>query len=107
MDDAAKWVRVAAVKQVGAGEMLAVEAGGKPIALFHLEDGSWHATGNVCTHAYAMLTEGWLEGDVIECPLHAGRFDVRTGQAMGAPVEEDLPTYPVKVEGADVFVAVP
>jgi nitrite reductase/ring-hydroxylating ferredoxin subunit len=106
MDDAANWVRVATVKQIGKGEMFAAEAGGRKIAVFHLDDGSWHAIENVCTHAYALLTEGWLEGDCIECPLHAGRFDVRTGKALSAPVEEDVSTFEVKVEGADVLVAV-
>jgi nitrite reductase/ring-hydroxylating ferredoxin subunit len=107
MEERANWVRVAAAKQVGKGDMLAAEAGGKKIALFHLEDGSWHAIENVCTHAYALLTDGWLDGDCIECPLHAGRFDVRTGQALSAPVEVDVATFRVRVDGADVFLALP
>lgn len=107
MGKSANWVRVAAVKQVRAGEMLAAEAGGKKLAIVHLDDDTWHATDNVCTHAFALLTDGWLEGDAIECPLHAGRFDVRTGAAMCPPVEKDLATYKVKIEGADVFVALP
>jgi nitrite reductase/ring-hydroxylating ferredoxin subunit len=107
MDDAAKWVRVASVRQVGRGDMLGVEAAGKKIALFHLEDDSWHAIENVCTHAYALLTEGWLDGDTIECPLHAGRFDVRTGKGLCAPIEEDVARFPVRIDGADVLVALP
>jgi nitrite reductase/ring-hydroxylating ferredoxin subunit len=107
MDGSAKWVRVAAAKQVRAGEMLAAEVGGKKLAVFHLDDGSWHAIDNVCTHAFALLTEGWLDGDTIECPLHAGRFDVRTGQALCAPVDKDVASYPVRIEGADVLVALP
>jgi nitrite reductase/ring-hydroxylating ferredoxin subunit len=107
MEDEANWVRVAAARQVGKGDMLAVEAGGRKIALFHLDDDSWHAIANVCTHAYALLTDGWLDGDCIECPLHAGRFDVRTGAAMGAPADEDVATYRVRLEGADVLVGLP
>jgi nitrite reductase/ring-hydroxylating ferredoxin subunit len=107
MDQSAKWVRVGAVKQVKPGEMLAAEVGGKQIAVFLLDDGSWHAIDNVCTHAFALLTEGWLDGDSIECPLHAGRFDIRTGKALCAPVEVDLATYPVRVDGADVMVGLP
>ena len=107
MEGSGNWVRVAAARQVDKGDMLAAEAGGRKIALFHLEDGSWHAIENVCTHAYALLTDGWLDGDCIECPLHAGRFDVRTGQAVGAPADEDVATFPVKLEGADVLVALP
>jgi nitrite reductase/ring-hydroxylating ferredoxin subunit len=107
MDDAAKWVRVASAKQVGKGEMFAADAGGRKVAVFHLDDDSWHAIENVCTHAYALLTDGWLEGDCVECPLHAGRFDVRTGKALTAPVDEDVATFPVRVDGTDVLVALP
>ncbi len=67
----------------------------------------WFCTDNVCTHAFALLTEGWLEGHLIECPLHNGQFDVRTGKGMGAPITEDLRTYAVKIEGNDVLVALP
>lgn len=106
MVDAAKWVRVAATKQVAKGDMFAAEAGGKKIGVFHLEDDSWHAIENVCTHAYALLTDGWLEDHEIECPLHAGRFDVRTGAALCAPLSEPIATHPVRVEGEDVMVLV-
>jgi naphthalene 1,2-dioxygenase system ferredoxin subunit len=47
----------------------------------------------------------FLEGHEIECPLHQGRFDVRTGKAMCAPLTEDLRSYPVKIEGGRVFLA--
>ena len=106
MTDSANWLRVAGVADVPAGEMLAVEAAGRPIAVFHLEDGTWAATDNVCTHAFAVLTDGWLDGEVIECPLHAGRFDVRTGKGLCAPIEQDIRTYPVRVDGRDVLVEV-
>jgi nitrite reductase/ring-hydroxylating ferredoxin subunit len=107
MDDMANWVRVAAVKQVAKGDMIAAEARGRKIAVFHLEDDSWHAIENVCTHAYALLTDGWLDGDVIECPLHAGRFDVRTGKGLCAPIDEDVATFPVGIAGDDVLIRLP
>jgi len=107
MSEAANWVRVASAKSIPEGEMLAVLAGGKQIAVFHLEGGAWAATENVCTHAFALLTDGWLEGTVIECPLHAARFDVTTGKVLGPPAEDDLATYPVRLEGDAVMVAVP
>ena len=58
------------------------------------------------THEFAFLSEGFVDGDVIECPLHAGTFDILTGKAMSPPVTEDLRTYSVKVEGDDIYVAV-
>lgn len=107
MSEAGNWIRVAGVKQVGPGEMLAATLGQRKIAVFHLDDNSWHATDNVCTHAYALLTEGYLDGDSIECPLHAGRFDVRSGKGLCAPISADLATYAVRVEGDDVLVQLP
>ena len=106
MSDSAGWVRVASAADVPAGEMLGVEAGGRQIAVFHLDDGTWAAMDNICTHAEATLTDGYLDGDVIECPLHAGRFEVRTGKAISPPVDIDLRTYPVRLEGADVLLRV-
>jgi nitrite reductase/ring-hydroxylating ferredoxin subunit len=98
------WVRVAAVGDVAAGEMIPVEIKGHTLAVYHLEDGSWHATDNVCTHAYALLTDGWLEDNEVECPLHAGRFDVRTGAATCSPASEKLAVFEVRIDEADVLV---
>lgn len=84
-------------------EAIAVEVAGREIALFRIGD-AMYATDAICTHAYACLADGYLDGDVIECPLHGGRFHVPTGKALGDPVEVDLKTYPVRVEGGDVFV---
>jgi 3-phenylpropionate/trans-cinnamate dioxygenase ferredoxin component len=61
----------------------------------------------MCTHGKALLSEGFLEDGCIECPLHQGRFDVRTGKAMCAPVTVDLRTYGVKREGDDIYVRTP
>jgi nitrite reductase/ring-hydroxylating ferredoxin subunit len=107
MDDGGTWVRVAAAGDLPPGEMKPVVAAGRDLALYHLDDGSWRASDNVCTHAHALLTDGWLEGCVIECPLHAGRFDLRNGAGQGAPIERDLEIYPVRVDGDDVLVRLP
>ncbi|HXZ01303.1 MAG TPA: non-heme iron oxygenase ferredoxin subunit [Stellaceae bacterium] len=103
MADGDHWVTVTRRAAVGVGEVMAVEAGGKPIALYNV-DGTIYASDNVCTHAYAHLSDGWLDGDVIECPLHAGRFEVKTGKGLGPPVPCDLKVYPVRVVGEDVQV---
>jgi 3-phenylpropionate/trans-cinnamate dioxygenase ferredoxin subunit len=65
------------------------------------------ATENVCTHEYALLSDGWLEDGCIECPLHAARFDVRTGKALCAPAETDIKVFEVKVENAELMLKVP
>lgn len=78
---------------------------GIPIAVYNV-DGELFATHNICTHAYACLTDGYLDGDKIECPLHQGLFDVRTGEALDGPVDEDLKVYPVRVEDGTILVEI-
>lgn len=101
------WVRVAAAAEVAEGHCIGVRVGDKEIAVYHLQGGEYHATDNVCSHEYALLTEGWMENGCIECPLHAAQFDIRTGKALSAPADEDLAVFQVKVEGGDVLVNVP
>ena len=103
----AEWVRVAAATDIAAGSVLGVRVGEHDIAVYHLDSGEWYASDNICTHEYALLSDGWLENGCIECPLHAGQFDIRTGKAMCAPVEKDLRMFPVKIEGDSVLVEVP
>jgi len=97
------WVQLATTDELAEGEVFGVEAGGKQIALYNVE-GGYYATSNICSHAFALMSDGYLDGDVIECPLHAGRFEVKTGKALGAPVSKDLATYPVKIEGGAILV---
>lgn len=106
MSDDGNWVKVANAEDVPAGEMIAVAIEGKNLALYHLDNGEFHATENLCTHQFALLTDGWLEDCYIECPLHAGRFDVRTGKGQGDPIDEDVRVFPVKIEDGAVLVMV-
>jgi naphthalene 1,2-dioxygenase ferredoxin component len=99
------WVKVAAASAIAEGEALGVEVQGRHIALYNV-DGRFFATDNVCTHAFALLSDGYLDGNEIECPIHAGRFNVCTGKAMGAPVTTDLKIYPVRLEGDDLMVEI-
>lgn len=92
------WVKVAQAAEIEPGGMKGIEIGSRHIALYNV-DGSIYATNNICTHAHAFLTEGYLEDNLIECPLHAGQFDVITGQAMGPPVTCNIETYSVRVSG--------
>jgi 3-phenylpropionate/trans-cinnamate dioxygenase ferredoxin subunit len=69
--------------------------------------GKFYATDDICTHAYASLADGYVEDGCVECPLHAGRFEIATGKAMGAPVFTDIKTYPLRVEGEDIIVEIP
>ncbi|MEU7900657.1 bifunctional 3-phenylpropionate/cinnamic acid dioxygenase ferredoxin subunit [Nonomuraea sp. NPDC049152] len=87
------------------GEAFRVEAD-PPIAVFHTEDGELLAIDDTCTHQDASLADGWLEGCEIECPLHASRFDLRTGQVDAPPAKRPVRTHQVVVED-DVIYVVP
>jgi naphthalene 1,2-dioxygenase ferredoxin component len=76
---------------------------GHEIALFRV-DGTVFATDGICTHGNARLCNGFVENGEIECPLHQGRFDIRTGKAQCEPLTEDLRTYPVRIDGGQVWV---
>jgi len=97
MSDAA-WTPVAGLADFAASDAIAVVAAGKEIAIY-LVDGAVFATANRCTHGDARLCDGWVEGHEIECPLHQGRFDVRSGAATGAPAEVALATYSARLAG--------
>jgi naphthalene 1,2-dioxygenase ferredoxin component len=97
------WIDAAAADAVPEEDVIAVQVAGKEVALYGV-DGDVFATDNICTHGHARLCDGFLEGGEIECPLHQGRFDVRTGKAMCAPLTDDIRAYPVKIENGRVFV---
>ena len=69
--------------------------------------GEVFATDNLCTHAQAFLTDGTLAGDIVECPLHGGRFSVRSGAGLGPPIPCDLKTYPARVAEGEIQLRLP
>lgn len=104
MESDADWVRAIRTDAVPEGSIAAVEIDGHPVAIYHLEGGEFCATDNLCTHGAALLSDGYLDGDIVECPLHGGCFEVRSGKGLGDPIKTDLPTYPVRIEGPYVLV---
>lgn len=101
----ATWIDVLAHEDVPEDDVVGVDAAGLQLALYGVE-GEVYATDNICTHGHARLCDGFLEDYEIECPLHQGRFDVRTGQALCEPLTQDIRVYPVKIEGGRVWVEV-
>ena len=99
------WITVANRDAVEPGSVIGVKAGELDVALYNI-DGQIYATHNICTHALARLSDGWLENDIIECPLHGGRFEVKTGKGLGAPIPCDVKTLPVRIEDNDIQVNV-
>ncbi len=102
--DNAQWIDATAVDDVPVDDVIGMLVAGRDVALYSA-GGAIFATDNICTHGQARLCEGFLEGHEIECPLHQGKFDVRTGQPTCAPVTEAIRSYPVRVEGGRVFLA--
>lgn len=97
------WVDVTAVDTVPVDDVIGVDIDGKSLALYSVE-GEVFATDNICTHGHARLCDGFLEGFEIECPLHQGRFDIRDGRAMCAPLTQNIQVYPLKIENGRVLV---
>ncbi|HEY2532365.1 MAG TPA: non-heme iron oxygenase ferredoxin subunit [Xanthobacteraceae bacterium] len=96
-------VRVCAQADVAPQTVKAFEVGDRRLAVYNI-DGKFYATDDECTHASASLADGMLEGDVIECSMHFGAFNVRTGAVEAPPCSVALRTYKVVLEGEDVFV---
>jgi nitrite reductase/ring-hydroxylating ferredoxin subunit len=100
------WVRLLRCDALRPGSMKGLEVPGRRLVVYNVL-GAFHVTDNVCTHAFAILSDGWLEGGVVECPLHGGRFDVATGKVLNEPAVRDLRTYPVRIVEGNVEVLLP
>ena len=95
-----------ALAECPAGSMHAHTVGGREIVVCSTKDGIY-AVDNICSHAFARLSEGRLRGTRLICPLHGAGFDVRDGRALGAPASRPLATHRVRVtdDGVEIWVA--
>ena len=100
------FVRVASVGEIPEGGLKEVRLDDRSIAIFHLEDG-YYAIEDVCTHDGGPLAEGIREGDVIECPRHGARFDLKTGAVLSLPAVTPVPTFEVRVAGDEIQIKWP
>jgi 3-phenylpropionate/trans-cinnamate dioxygenase ferredoxin component len=97
-------VRVCASDELAPGEAIQVPTT-PPIAVFNV-DGEFYATDDTCTHEESSLADGYIDGDQVECSFHFAKFCIRTGEALSFPATRSLATFPVIVEGGDLFVEV-
>lgn len=97
------WISVATRDEFAPGERRVVETQGTRIVVFNL-DGEFYAIEDMCTHDYAPLEDGAIEGDTIMCPRHGAKFCIKTGEALSPPAYEGITTFPVRVENGVVFV---
>ncbi|MGF0116559.1 non-heme iron oxygenase ferredoxin subunit [Promicromonospora sp. Marseille-Q5078] len=77
-----------------------------PVAVVRDADGDWHALSDICSHGQVSLSDGEVEGCLVECWLHGSQFDLRTGKPVQLPATQPVPVYPVTVDGDRVLVDV-
>jgi len=99
------WIRIPDAGKLVEGAMMPVAVQGKHLILFRTAAG-YFATDRRCTHQQADLLRGYFDCDVIECPVHQGRFNVRTGAALSAPASTALRTYAVKILDDGIYVQI-
>ena len=104
----AQIVDVAADGEIPEGEASVVDAAdngtGRDIAVFYSDNGTYYALDDECTHETASLADGWIEGDRVECPLHAAEFCLGTGKALCLPATVDARTHVVEVKDGRVLL---
>ena len=98
-------VKVCQISELPPGMMRGVEFEGRRILVANI-DGKIYAHDGTCTHEEADLSNGFILGDRVVCPLHLSQFDLKTGEAVTSPAVEPLKTYNVKIEEPDIFVEV-
>lgn len=99
------WHRVAEDGDITEDEPASVKIGEAQVGVFRV-DGALYAIEDICPHAFALLSQGFVEGEEVECPLHEAVFHIPTGKCLREPAERDLVTYEVKVEDGAVYVRV-
>lgn len=105
MAGAAQRLDLCSTEDVAPGNVLKVEAGELTLAVYNVE-GEFFVTDDLCTHGPGSLSEGYLDGHVIECDFHNGAFDIRTGEVVAPPCMIPLKTYKVVLEGGRVAIEI-
>jgi 3-phenylpropionate/trans-cinnamate dioxygenase ferredoxin subunit len=100
------WHRVGPVDELEEEDVMPFDHNGREYAIYHTVDG-FFASDGMCTHEEEPLADGIVIDNVIECPLHQGRFDVRTGKALSAPVCVDLKTFAIQVHDKNIYIQIP
>jgi len=98
------WIKACKAEDIEPEDVMRFDHGNRTFAIYRTTDDKFYATDGLCTHQRVHLADGFVMGNLIECPKHNGRFDYTTGQAKGAPVCVNLKTYPVKIEAGEIFI---
>jgi nitrite reductase/ring-hydroxylating ferredoxin subunit len=103
MSGTAKRLDLCAASELAPGAALKVEIGDLTLAVFNV-DGEFFVTDDQCTHGPGSLSEGYVDGEVVECNFHNGQFNIRTGEVMSPPCMVPVKTYPVTVVDGRVTI---
>ena len=106
MADTGNLIELCAKADVPEGGIVKIEHGDLELAVYHVE-GEFFVTDNMCTHGPGELSEGYLEGHVIECDFHQGQFDIRDGSIVAPPCIIELKTYKVVPHDSAVVIEAP
>ncbi|MDI7861572.1 MocE family 2Fe-2S type ferredoxin [Rhizobiaceae bacterium n13] len=98
------WVEACAAGDIEQEDLVRFDHGGRTFAIYRSPDDDYFATDGLCTHEQVHLEDGLVMDDIIECPMHNGRFNYKTGEALRSPACVNLKTYPVRVEGGMVLI---
>lgn len=97
------WHDVGAPSDVAEEEPLAVKVEGQEIGIYRIGD-TLHAIEDICPHAYALLSQGFVEGEEVECPLHGALFHIPSGKCLAEPADRDLKTFPAREENGRIMI---
>ncbi|MFM0016547.1 non-heme iron oxygenase ferredoxin subunit [Paraburkholderia sediminicola] len=100
-----QWVEAAALGDIEDEDVMRFDHAGHTYAIYRV-NGNVYASDGLCTHEHVHLSDGLVMDHVIECPKHNGRFDMRDGRPLCAPVCEKLKTYPAKIEAGRILIEV-
>ncbi len=96
--------RVCSLTDLVQDEARRVEVDGVAIAVVLDSNGEVHAIGDVCTHGDISLSEGFVDGETLECWAHGSAFSLRTGKPLNLPAYEPVPVFAVVIDGDDVLI---
>ena len=99
------WIEVGPTDSIEEEDLIRFDHGDRTLCIYRLSDG-FYATDGICTHETVHLEDGLVMDDEIECPMHQGVFNIKSGEAISPPACDDLKTYPVKVDNNKIFVKI-
>ncbi len=100
------WQNLIPVADLETGDVTPVKLGRRQLAVYDCNDEIF-VSAALCTHGGAPLCDGYLDGYVIECPLHQGCFDIRNGNPLDAPVTRALQVFPARIFDGMVQFKIP